>query len=136
MMTLHKGFAQAYRNTAIDTAPEAAPAQKVHLLLRGAIERLYRADALIGSSDATGKAEAISTALNIIQTLRHSLDHDAGGQLSERLAALYDYVALRLVEGNARNDRGCLQEAVRLLQPLAGAWAALPQAQAASPADG
>jgi len=124
-----RGYAQAYRNTAIDTAPEPAPAQKVALLLAGTIERLHHADALIGSHEYAAKAESISSALTIVQTLRHSLDHEAGGQLAERLAAIYDYVALRMVEANAHNDRAPLQEVIQLLQPLAGAWASLPQTE-------
>ena len=51
-----------------------------------------------------------------------SLDFSAGDELARRLAALYDYMGVRLVHANLKNDLGALQEVSRLLGEIKSAW--------------
>ena len=48
--------------------------------------------------------------------------HDAGGELSQRLDSLYDYVTRRLLFAQLRDDDAALDEASRLLAPVREGW--------------
>ncbi|MBL8881253.1 MAG: flagellar protein FliS, partial [Phycisphaerales bacterium] len=53
-----------------------------------------------------------------------------GGELAERLHALYDYMVLRLLRANLDNDLRALEEVAALLEEIHGAWREIsPQAQ-------
>jgi len=51
--------------------------------------------------------------------LFQALDHDRGGDLSHRLAALYDYMLRRLTEANFHQRDEPLAEVLNLLSTLA-----------------
>ncbi len=57
----------------------------------------------------------------------------AGGELAERLAALYDYMSDRLLYANLHNSQPALDEVAGLLATLREAWAEIrSQVQPAS----
>ena len=69
------------------------------------------------------KSQAISRATDIISSgLRASLDFSGGDDLAPRLASLYDYMVLRLIHANVKNDTGALHEVSGLLTEIRGAW--------------
>ena len=73
------------------------------------------------SKDVPTKGHSISKAIEIIVNgLKVSLDMEAGGELSERLAALYDYMAERLLHANLHNSRPALGKVAGLLRRLRG----------------
>jgi flagellar protein FliS len=129
---------KAYQNVAVQSAVGAADPHRMTLLLYdGAIEAIRLAQAHMGTRRIAAKCEAIGKALRIVEEgLKASVDRKAGGQLADRLVALYDYVTMRLLQANLRNDRGALEEATRLLGDLRSAWAQIaPNAPApAAPA--
>ncbi|HTH40447.1 MAG TPA: flagellar export chaperone FliS, partial [Rhodocyclaceae bacterium] len=51
------------------------------------------------------------------------LDTQAGGDLAERLDALYGYMSQRLVMANLKNDPAILDEVTGLLNEIRTAWA-------------
>ena len=70
------------------------------------------------------KGSAVSKAIDIITNgLKASLDYEAGGELTLKLSALYDYMAHRLLWANLKNDTAALDEVLSLLNELHGAWA-------------
>src|SRR5690606_24156461 len=83
---------------------DASPHKLISLLLAGARERIAMAQAAMAEGRPGPKGEAISRACAIIDSLRGSLDHSAGGEIAGGLEALYDYASRRLVEANAAND--------------------------------
>ncbi len=103
------------------------PHRTILLLLQGAIERIRMAESAMNQGDVPAKLEAISSALDILDVLRASLDHQAGGQIAGGLESLYVYVGECLVQANAGNQRAPLDEAIRLLSEITSAWAAIPQ---------
>lgn len=121
-----RGFVAQYRNTS-SAAAESDPHRLIAMLLAGAIERTRLADACLERGDTLGKVQAINAAIQIIDGLRLSLDHGAGGEIAAGLESLYDYASTRLVEANAMNDRGRLAEVAGLLGEIESAWAAIPQ---------
>jgi flagellar secretion chaperone FliS len=124
----------AYRNTSIDSGLDIPPQRKVSMLFAGTLERIRQAREHLRAGDRPAKAQALSSAVAIIEALRLSLDPEAGGELAERLGALYDYATLRLTEANALNDEARLDEVIGLLDSIASAWAEGPARETAAAA--
>ena len=68
---------------------------------------------------------AVSQAVERIAELCRSLDGGRGGEIASRLAALYDYMILRLNQANAEQAEAPLAEVSGLLVPLIEAWSEL-----------
>jgi flagellar protein FliS len=64
--------------------------------------------------------------------LRASLDVKAGGELGQRLDALYAYMCDRLLRANLHNRPEIVDEVSRLLGELREAWAQIKPAAAAA----
>lgn len=115
--------AQHYRQTAVSSAVlDASPHRLVSLMLAGVRERLRLASACIEIGDLPRKGQAISEASLIIGQLDGSLDHAAGGEIADGLAALYDYSQRRLTEANVNNDLAVVQEVDGLIADIEAAW--------------
>lgn len=122
-----QAYLRQYRSTGLEgSVIDASPHKLISLLLTGARERIGTALAAMGEGRIAAKGEAVSRACAIIDSLRGSLDHGAGGEVAGSLEALYDYASRRLVEGNASNDPGAFSEVDALLAEVQAAWAAIP----------
>jgi flagellar protein FliS len=72
------------------------------------------------------KGAMLSKAIMIIESgLRLSLDKKAGGEIAESLDALYVYMSGKLASANVRNQPEQVQEVIKLLLDLKGAWEAI-----------
>ena len=115
--------AAAYRSTAVETrVHEADPHRLIELMLEGAIQRLRTAAACTESGDVVRKARAASEAGAIVASPSGCLDFAQGGEIAQRLEALYDYAARRIVAANAGNDPAGFTEVAGLLEEVHGAW--------------
>ena len=93
---------------------------------RNAILQVGTAAIALENKDVPGKGTAISKAIEIILNgLKVSLDYEAGGELAQRLASLYDYMTQRLLYANLHNSRPAMDEVTQLLTELKDAWAAI-----------
>jgi len=121
---------QAYKRVGIDTAVASAdPHQMILMLYDGALEAVRRATAYLQAGQPAEKGQMLGKAIRIVEEgLKASLDRAAGGKLAQQLAALYDYVSLRLLQANLRNDAQALAEVARLLEDLRSAWAQIGKA--------
>ena len=128
--------ANAYSQVSLETAVQTAdPHQLILMLYDGALLALAEATVAIEQNDIPKRAKSISHAIAIIQDGLHaSLDVEAGGELAQRLAALYDYMVERLTQANATNNAAAVQEVSGLLRTLREAWAEMPRQQAAATA--
>ena len=119
--------ASAYAQLAVETNVGSADPHKLILLLfEGAEAAIRLAKNKMTDGDIAGKGKAISQAIQIVSDgLRASLDIKAGGELAERLAALYDYIAARLLWANLKNDVAALDECLSLLGEIHSAWSAI-----------
>jgi flagellar protein FliS len=117
--------AKAYQNVAVQTAVGTSdPHRMILMLYDGALEAIRLAQAHMGTRRIAAKCEALGKALRIVEEgLKASVDRKVGGQLADRLVALYDYTTMRLLQANLRNDRKALEEARTLLTDLRSAWA-------------
>jgi flagellar protein FliS len=125
MYTAARKAVDAYSQVGVETGVAAADPHKLILMLYdGTLAALASARYAMGRGEIAAKVGAISKAIAIVDGgLKASLDVRAGGELAERLAALYDYMLSRLVSANLHNDATILDEVTRLLNELRGAWA-------------
>lgn len=114
----------AYTRVGIETGvPEADPHQLVLMLFEGAQFALADAKMYMAQRRVAAKCESLSKAIMIIDGgLKASLDVKAGGELGDRLVALYDYMCDRLLLANLHNRVEIIDEVGYLLGELRGAW--------------
>ncbi|MFB0934672.1 MAG: flagellar export chaperone FliS [Propionivibrio sp.] len=99
------------------------PHRLILLLFRGAIAALEKSKLSIAANDIPGKSQLITQAVAIIQDgLRASLDLQQGGELAQNLHALYGYMVTRLISANIKNDIAAIDEVLKLLGEIGGAW--------------
>lgn len=124
---------KAYANIGLETSVSTAdPHTLILLLYQGALLAIANAKNGVLRKDIPAKGAAISKAIMIINDgLKASLDKNAGGDLAQNLAALYDYMSSRLLAANINNDVAALDEVARLLADLKGAWEGIRQASTA-----
>jgi flagellar protein FliS len=119
------GFgAKAYSKVSAETGARAADAHQLVLMLYdGAVEAARLALGHLQAGRVAQKAAALSKAARIVEEgLKVSLDIRSGGQIAQGLSDLYDFMILRLLQANLRNDAEALGEVIRLLADLRAAW--------------
>lgn len=106
----------------------------ISMLFEGALASLAQARGALAAGQLDIKARAVAKAARIVdEGLRASLNLKDGGAIATDLDGLYRYIEVRLTQGNLKNDDAALDECVRLLRPLADAWAQIaPQVRSAS----
>lgn len=114
----------AYSKVGLETGVDIAnPHRLILMLLDGAILSLGSAAQAMREKQVAEKGKLISGAIDIISGgLQASVDVQAGGELSERLIALYDYMCQRLLYANLHNDPAAIEEVSGLLGEIRSAW--------------
>jgi flagellar protein FliS len=115
----------AYAKVGLETGVTSAnPHQLVLMLFDGATFAVGIAIQSLVDGRIPEKCRMIGRALDIISGgLQASLDKEAGGELADRLDSLYEYMCIRLIFANSRNDLVALREVSFLLTEIRGAWA-------------
>lgn len=116
--------AAAYAQVGLQTKVETAnPHQLITLLFDGALSAMEIARLHMENGDIAQRGKMISQAIDIIGNgLSVSLNLEDGGELAQRLHALYDYIVRRLLVANLQNDISALVEARGLLAEIHSAW--------------
>ncbi len=119
-----KTAVNAYQAVQIDAAVlGASPHELIAKLLSKAISSVGEAKGYMLNNDIPNKAGQIKITISIISDgLRGSLDMDAGGEIAEKLDALYEYMLQRLMVGHAKNDPAALDEVNTLLREIKSGW--------------
>lgn len=129
-MTMTRGAAGyargagAYARVGVESGVmSASPHQLISMLFDGAGTAIRAAALHMREGQVAEKGKAISKALDIVNNgLLAALDREKGGELADRMASLYDYIARLLLNANLRNDPASLDEAGRLLADLGETW--------------
>ncbi len=101
----------------------ADPIRLITLLFDGAEAALATAQAQLAANDLRGKSDSLTKAMAIIvEGLSASLSIEQGGELAERLKALYNYMVSRLIHANIHKDAAAITEVQQLLGEISGAW--------------
>jgi len=104
----------------------ADPHRLIVMLLDGALERISTARGCMTRGETAEKARLLNRAVSIIGELRSSLDLKTGGQIAANLGELYDYMCRRLLKATSDNRPEMLDEVMKLLHEVRGAWVAIP----------
>lgn len=126
----------AYNKVSVESSVNGAdPHRLIAMLFQGALLEIASAKNGILHKEAATKGKSISKAIAIIgEGLNASLDKSVGGELAQNLSSLYDYMVIRLIEANLKNDIEILDEVARLLTELKGAWDSIrPQGAQSAP---
>jgi flagellar protein FliS len=116
-----------YKQVGVHSAVmDATPHRLVQMLMEGVLEKVALAKGNIARKEIAKKGENISKAITIVGGLHASLNKEVGGELSENLGSLYDYMTRRLVMANIRNDEGILDEIANLMLEVKAGWDVIP----------
>lgn len=100
-----------------------SPERIVLALFDGALLAMDRAREALGREDQKVLGEQLGKAMAIIGELQASLDKERGGEISERLDALYSYVIRGLLDANVQQDDEKIVEQRRHIQTVRDGWA-------------
>lgn len=121
------GKIKHYQREALKTRLASAdPYEVTQMLMEGALESMKIAKINTQNRDLENRSRFIAKASTIIDSLRLSLDHKVGGQLSANLSSLYVYMSETLLESAINNDTTKLDEVISLLSVIKGAWDQIP----------
>lgn len=114
---------QAYLETKANTAiMDASPHRLIELLFDGAQDKLSVAKGAAERGDRKVRAESIAKVMEIISELQGVLNMEAGGELAERLEALYTYINTSLAAANLTGSVEKLNEVSALLSEIQEGW--------------
>lgn len=122
------GKIKHYQREALKTRLASAdPFEVTQMLMEGALESMKIAKINIQNNDLENKSKFIAKATSIIDSLRLSLNHDVGGELSSNLESLYVYMSNSLLESSINNDIAKIEEVINLLSDIKAAWDQIPE---------
>jgi flagellar protein FliS len=105
----------------------ADPVELVSLLYEACTQAVREARRYLAAGQIAERSREINKACAIVIELATSLDHDRGGEISQRLALLYDYMERRLLQANMQQSDAPLSDVLGLLTTLSEAWAGVRQ---------
>ncbi|MDP1927911.1 MAG: flagellar export chaperone FliS [Thiobacillus sp.] len=124
MYTNTRNAANAYAKVGLESGViSASPHQLIIMLYEGAELAVRMAIRHMSDGDIAKKSAAITKASTIIlEGLRAALDPQQGGDIANKLDALYVYMNQRLMLAHIKNQNAPLEEVLGLLRELHGAW--------------
>ena len=105
--------ANAYARVGVETGVMgASPHKLISLLYQGARKAVAQARMHLQMGNVGPRCEAIGKAIRIVESgLQLALNVEAGGEVAQRLNALYGYITRRLLEANMEQSESKLVEA-------------------------
>lgn len=100
-----------------------SPERIVLALFDGALLAMDKSATAIEEDDQKLLGEQLSKAMAIIGELQASLDKERGGEISERLDALYGYVIRGLLDANVNKDAEKVREQHGHIKTVRDGWA-------------
>ena len=120
---------KAYKSASIAGVAEESPHQLVAAIFRQILGNIAAAKGAISRNDIEKRNDLINKSTALIAVLEDSLDFDAGGEISNNLASIYEYSLILLFQANIKNDIGKLDEVMQMLLPIKSAWDQIPTEQ-------
>jgi len=104
----------------------ADPHRVIQLLMQGSLENMAKAKGAIERKDYVQKSQTMSKAMSIITALQHSLDMNVGGDLSENLWSLYDFMVNHLMQASRENSLEKIDDVIEIMLQIKSGWDAIP----------
>ena len=109
------GALGSYQTVSVGTAD---PADLVVQLYDGALRFLRQAQKAAAAGDQPAVAKAVNRAHAIIGELDGCLDVEKGGEVAEKLQAIYTFLLRHLTAGLLEKNPKSIDEAIAILEPL------------------
>jgi flagellar protein FliS len=129
MMHSHKGAAQYRTVRSHGLVADASPTRLVQIMFEQIVSQLAIAHGCMERikdnlplSETVTKCAAMGKAIGLIGQLNGTLDMERGGQIAEKLRALYEYMLIRLTLANATNDTAIVVEVANLVREIKIGW--------------
>jgi len=100
----------------------ASPEQLLIMLYNGAVRFLTEAECAMEEGRVAQRGMLISRAIDIINELNVTLNHEIGGEISANLEALYDYMNRELLQANIKDDLERIVLVKEMLTGLRDTW--------------
>ena len=110
---------QQYRATKVQTAGSV---DLVVMLYQGAVRFIRLGIEAMEREDPRAAHANLVRAQDIVVELLGSLNREAGGQIAEQLAGVYDYCFRRLILANVKKDPAPAREVLGIVRELGMAW--------------
>ena len=94
----------------------------IPLLYEHLLSSLRRAAVQIEAGDVAGRTQSLEKATAIVMELSASLDREKGGELAQRLAALYAWFVAEMLQIGLERDVARLQKLAAMVEELLDAW--------------
>ena len=117
-MVKHR-FHKEYHKNEIATSSQA---KLIVMMYEGALKFVNLAIEGIDNHDLSKKGKYINKTHDIINELSCALDMKKGGEVSQKLESLYQFILHQLTLANIKSDRKTLESIVSVITPLMEAW--------------
>jgi flagellar secretion chaperone FliS len=115
-------YATAQRAYTESSVLTASPERLVVMLYDGAIRFLGQAAVAMRADNQRVFLDRVQRAEAIIKELNLTLNMRQGGEISERLRAIYQFCNLHLTSATVERDPGKIDDVIKLLSELREAW--------------
>lgn len=122
MQQVYSPYQQYQRQKDVEVRT-ATPVKLIGMLLEGAILFNKKAMAAMDTAQKVKALENVDRSMKIVVHLYNCLDFDKGGEISERLAALYSYILEQFVvfmKGGCKNET--LESINKILGIILDGW--------------
>lgn len=107
----------------------ADPHRVIQLLMQGSLENMAKAKGAMERKEFAVKSQTISKAMTIIAALQNSLDMDVGGDVSQNLWSLYDFMINHLMLASRENNTAKVDDVIDIMLKIKSAWDSIPQSE-------
>ncbi|CAK0767680.1 Flagellar secretion chaperone FliSB [Gammaproteobacteria bacterium] len=123
---INRSALQQYQQIGVQSSiVDASPHRLIQMLFEGALDRIAKARGSVVRGEVAEKCRYIGAAMAIVDGLAGSLNLEAGGEIANNLAALYDYMGRRLLQANIESSALILDEVSSLLGQVKEGWDAI-----------
>jgi flagellar protein FliS len=117
---------KAYKSVGIkDDLAVADPHRIIQLLMQGSLENMAKAKGAMERKDFAEKSRTVSKAMSIISALQHSLDMDVGGEVSQNLWSLYDFMVNHLMQASRESNPAKVEDVIEIMIKIKSGWDAI-----------
>lgn len=114
---------QSYQSTNLNAqTAQASPLDLVLVLMDGLLDELARVRAHIEARRYELKAKSLEKCVGIINGMSSALDMDAGGEVVQNLARLYEFCAHHLFQAGVELSVTKVDDVVRIMSQIRGGW--------------
>ena len=104
----------------------ASPHQLTLMLFDGAIEAMSMTVGAIQNKNFELRSKQSTRSITIINGMRDCLDMESGGDLSDNLYSLYQYMAQELFRASFKNDADTIKNIQTMLKDIRESWEKIP----------